>query len=451
MRCGAFLAPAALWVLLACSGAGAGKTAYVGATLWDGTGAPVIHDAVIIVNGARIEAIGPPDLVKVPRGADVRHMDGKWIVPGLIDSHVHLERWMLEPLLAYGVTAVRDLGGHQDSVLALRDALGLGTILGPRYFISGAMIDGAPATSPNGQGVRSAHEGRRAVDERVLMEASHATIGTKINRQIFKELMHEAKVLRLPVAAQLGRVDAKTAAAEGVYTIEGLSGIVEATVANPGAFFRAHSDYYTGLKMSLRGWNNLDSAGLDRTAAALAETRVIMVPTLTSLRAFAHLQDRSYEDSLDLSALPPGVSESWAIPSLVRRAGLRGSDFSAFRRALDKQALFLRRFKAAGGTIVAGSDTPNPLLAPGASLHDELKALVDAGLSEKEALLAATRDAGRMMGADSLGVVAAGGLADFIIVDGDPLADIENIRRIYLIVFRGIEQTREELLLPPPS
>ena len=73
MRCGAFLAPAALWALLACSGAGAGKTAYVGATLWDGTGAPVIHDAVIIVNGARIEEIGPPDLVKVPRGAERVH------------------------------------------------------------------------------------------------------------------------------------------------------------------------------------------------------------------------------------------------------------------------------------------------------------------------------------------------------------------------------------------
>jgi imidazolonepropionase-like amidohydrolase len=433
----------------ACEGAGAGKTAYVGATLWDGTGAPVINDAVIIVNGARIEAIGPPDLVKVPRGADVRRMDGKWIIPGLIDSHVHLERWMLRPFLAYGVTAVRDLGGPQDTVIALRDALNLGTILGPRYFMAGAVIDGIPPSSPYGQGVRTAHEGRRAVDERVLMEASHAVVGTKINRQIFSELMHEAKVLRLPVAAYLGRVDAETAAREGVHTIERLTGIVEATVSNPGDYFRAYSDFYTGWKTTLRGWNTLDSARIDRTARALAETEVSMVPTLVSHRAFAHLRDRSYIESLDLTAVPKQVTDSWPITQVVREAGLRNSDFNAFRLALKKQELFVRRFRAAGGIVVAGSDTPHPLLAPGSSLHDEMSALVAAGFSTKDALLAATRDAGRVLMADSLGVLTDGGLADFVVVEGDPLADIENARKIYLVVFRGVEYTREGLLAPP--
>ena len=90
----------------ACSGSGAGKTAYIGATVFDGSGAPPILDAVIIVADGHIEAIGTDDLVKVPRGALELHLDGKWVIPGLIDSHVHAASWTLTRFLAYGVTSV---------------------------------------------------------------------------------------------------------------------------------------------------------------------------------------------------------------------------------------------------------------------------------------------------------------------------------------------------------
>ena len=78
--------------LSACSGSGTGSTAYVGATLFDGSGAPPILDAVIIVRDGHIEAIGPKHAVRIPRGAQELRLDGRWVIPGLIDSHAHAAR-----------------------------------------------------------------------------------------------------------------------------------------------------------------------------------------------------------------------------------------------------------------------------------------------------------------------------------------------------------------------
>ena len=121
----------------------------------------------------------------------------------------------------------------------------------------------------------------------------------------------------------------------------------------------------------------------------------------------------------------------------MREARLTGRDFTTFRRARPRQNLFVRRFRAAGGIVAAGSDAPQTLIAPGPGLHAELEQLVKAGLSTKEALLAATRDAGRLLAADSLGTIKPGAVADFIVLSADPLADISNTKEIEFIVFKG--------------
>ncbi len=140
---------------------GVGKVVYAGGTLWNGTGVPPIFDAVVIVSDGHIEAAGPPDLVAIPRGADVRRVDGRWLIPGLIDAHAHLERWMMSPFLAHGITAVRGAGGEKDSVVALRDDALLGSTLSPRLYISGAAIDAAPANPRRlVSATRARHAGR---------------------------------------------------------------------------------------------------------------------------------------------------------------------------------------------------------------------------------------------------------------------------------------------------
>jgi len=337
------------------------------------------------------------------------------------------------------------MGGAQESIVALRDSVSSGARLGPRLFISGAMIDGAPATWSDATSVSSTSEARQAVDNRVLIEASQVKVYSKINRELLAAVTDEAAALQIPVAAHLGRVDAVTAAEMGVGSIEHMTGVAESTLPDPRRLFRAHSSFFAGWKAATRAWANLDSASLDATARSLVETNTTIVPTLVQYETYAHLADDDYVSALDLEGVPQAVRDEWDVPDLIRRAQLTQTDYRMFRRSRPKQDLFVRLYRSHNGNVVAGSDAPNQLLAPGASLHDELALLVAAGLSTREALSAATKNAASLLKSDSLGVLSVGNVADFVVLTGNPLEDIRNTRTADLIVFRGSSYRPEEL------
>ncbi len=122
---------------------------------------------------------------------------------------------------------------------------------------------------------------------------------------------------------------------------------------------------------------------------------------------------------------------------MISRAGWTDTDFDAFRRSRPMQDLFLRAFAAAGGRIAAGTDASNQMLVPGYSEHREMELLVRAGLTPREALWAATRNAAVLLGVDSLGLIAPGNAADLVVLSQDPLADIRNTRAIQAVMARG--------------
>ncbi|GIW52101.1 MAG: amidohydrolase [Gemmatimonadales bacterium] len=437
--------PILLAALLASCNPGKGKTAYVGGTLWDGTGAPPILDAVIVVDGDRVERAGPPDQVSVPRGATEVRLDGKWVIPGLIDAHVHAARWTLARYLAYGITSARDMGGIQDSIVALRDEVSLRSIAGPNLYISGAMIEAAPTQHPMAVGVGSPETARRAIDQLALLDGSQAKVYARIDSALLAAIMDEAKVLNLPVAGHLGKVDALTAARMGLRSLEHLTGVVESALPNPQLFFQAHEDFWTGWNTVARAWAGADSATLDRVARELARTGVAIVPTLVLHEGYAQLGNEGYFAGLDFSGVPDSIRRAATPASVRQRARVLPSDLAAFRLGRRMQDLFVRAFKRAGGLVAAGSDSPNPLVPPGAGLHYELELLVRAGLTPREALLAATRDAARLLGADTIGVVRSGALADFVVLSASPLEDVANTRRIEMVVSRGLARSAAEL------
>ena len=442
----AALAAVLALLLTACS-PGKGSTAYVGATLWDGSGAAPRPDAVILVDRTgHIARVETADVVRIPRGATVRREDGMWIIPGLIDAHARAERWMLARFLAYGVTAVRDVGGPQDSALALRRAVALGGVAGPRLYISGATIDRAPATWPTATVVTTAEQARKAVDQRVLIDAAQAQVYTGIDSTLLANILDEAATLKLPVMGHLGAVDALTAARMGIAAIDHMSGVVQATVADPAPIYQANAaDIFTGWNLEDRTWASLDSTRLTETAAGLQRAGVAIVPTLALHELWAHLQDSTYLVTLDLAGVPQAVQDAWDVPDLIARAALGFDDYFAFRKSRPVQDRFVRIYHRLGGLVAAGSDAGVPMLAPGSSLHDELRLLVAAGLTPREALLAATRDAARLLHADSIGMVRAGGVADFVILSADPLEAIGNTRKIEAVVSRGAYRTEAEL------
>jgi imidazolonepropionase-like amidohydrolase len=421
----------------ACRSNGDTVFALEGATLIDGAGGRPVEDALIIVRNGRIEAVARVNEIDIPRGAQRIDLVGKTVIPGLIDAHVHLERWAGARLLAWGVTAVRDMGADPDTAAALKTDFNLGSQLGPRVYSAGGMVDGAPPTYPRATPVRTGDEARRAVDQRAVGNADFVKIYTGIVPALLPPLMNEAASLRLRVAAHLGKTDALTAARAGVASLEHAAGVVQAAARNPAPYLRAHDRFLAGWTLEEAGWGSLDSATIARVARQLAATRVAVVPTLVLHETLAHLADTARARRAGMDDVPADARAVRDVAGLLRRTGWRATDFRAFQRARPRIDQFVREFKRANGPVVAGSDAGNQLLPPGAALHEELALLVAAGLTPVEALTAATRRGAQLLGNDSLGMVAAGRVADLVVLNRSPLQDITATRDIMLVMARG--------------
>jgi imidazolonepropionase-like amidohydrolase len=420
-----------------CAPGGKSVIALEGATLIDGAGGAPKEDAVILIRNGHIEAVARVNEIEIPQSAERINLVGKTVIPGLIDAHAHVERWAAPRYLAWGVTTVRDLHGGTDSAVALKNDLNLGSIIGPRMFTAGAMIDGVPATYPNATGVATAAEARHAVDMRAVAGVDYLKIYTKITPTLLRSLMDEARTLRLSVAAHLGKTDALTAARAGVVSLEHMAGVVQAAAPNPAVYFRAHDRFLAGWTTEEQGWTALDSVALARTARALAQTKVVIVPTLILHEMLARLDNPILLTRPGMEDVPDDATSVRSVAGLLRRTGWRPRDFDAFRRARARQNQFVREFKRAGGMIAAGTDAANQLLIPGFSLHEEMALLVDAGLTPLEAISSATRRGAQLLHADSLGLVTPGKVADLVVLNANPVRGIAATRNIAWVMTRG--------------
>lgn len=369
----------------------------------------------------------------------------KWVIPGLIDAHVHVDRWSLPRFLAFGVTSVRDLHHQQDSIIALNEEVSLGAIRAPRLYIAGAAIDGEGGALEGATVVADPDAARRAVDERAVLNIPVVKAYAHITPPLLRALVDEATTLNVPVAAHLGLTDALSAGRLGVRSIEHLTGVPEA-IGPADRFYAAHRrSYFSGWNLFEQAWAGLDSSALARVGAELATTHVTLVPTLVLHETWSRLDDPAVTTDADLAYVPQGVKEGWDLPNFIAGAGWDAPLFTAFRAGREHQDLFLREFRAAGGSIVAGTDAGQPMIVPGASLHRELALLVRAGLSADDALQAATGGAAALLGADSIGVLAPGKLADLVVLAADPRSDIANTRQIQRVMLGGILMSRDSL------
>ena len=434
-----------LCLVLACRSREPDGVALLGATLIDGSGGPPLAESAIVVRRGHIESVGSRDNFQLPERTTAVDLTGKWIMPGLVDGHVHLvdpqagvARWSLSRYLAWGVTTVRDVHGPLRSALALRRQLDRGWRPGPRVYAAGAMIDGVPSTYPDAITASTPQEARRGVDRLVNTGADLVKVYTRMDKARLAAVLDEARVFNLRVAGHLGLTDAVTAARLGLGSLEHLSGVPEAALADPSALYAAHErSFFTGWTAFERSWAGLDSASLAHVAGVLAARTVIAVPTLVLHETFSRLDDPAVLGDTMLRAIPEEEQQRWNVPDMIARAGWTAADFAAFRRSRPAQDRFLRLFQAKGGRIAAGTDAANQMLIPGYSLHREMELLVAAGLTPDEAISAATRNGALLLRVDSLGLVAPGKVADLLVLTRDPLADIRNTLSIERVMLRG--------------
>ena len=286
------------------------------------------------------------------------------------------------------------------------------------------------------------------------MGSDFIKVYSMLPRDAYFAIADEAKRQNMVFAGHVSEfVSAGEASDAGQKSIEHLTGVLVACSAKEGELrkeneARLRADGFRGDTMTLEQSRALDSFDAKQAAALFARFKrngTWMCPTLSVLRAHAFIGDPNFRNDPRLKYIQNFLRKQFwedAFGFSSRAA----EDNARARRVFQKQIAVVGMMKRAGVDFIAGSDTANPYVFPGFSLHDELALLVQAGFTPMEALQAATRDPARYLGRlDSVGTIEKGKIADLVLLDANPLAEIGNTRKINAVVVGGTLITKPEL------
>lgn len=393
-----------------------------------------------------------------PHSGKIIDGQGKYLIPGLWDMHVHLtydDRFtelMPQTFLSWGITSVRDTGGMMPDMLPVIAKMRAADAIAPRVYFSGPLLDGRhvvydgdsrPLIGTQNSDVEQARENVRRLKN---SGADFIKIYELVSPDVFAALVDEARIHSLPIAAHVPLHMLASTVGNQVGTMEHLRNIELDCATNAKDLLIDRREQLTAknvasghaLRSSIHSSQRLDAiAALDeeRCAQVLATlTETIQVPTLrlNALPLAPPYEQLDWEDAL--SAMLPEIQQQWNkpipfIPTDYAQRDLRFSDYSL---------QMVKRMLDAGVPVGAGTDTPIGLAIPGYSLHRELEMLVRAGMTPLQALEAATiRPTEFLHLEDQLGTIEVGKRADLVLLSANPLEDIRNTRRIDLVISKG--------------
>ncbi len=442
---------AAAFFLVSASSA---QVAITHVTVIDGSGRAQQPEQTIVIEKGRIAAMGPDALVKPPSHTQIIDGSGKFLIPGLWDMHVHLAGVSADPawskqvllplLLANGITGVRDMGGDLEILVSWRREIESGTLLGPRIIASGPWLAGGGKKTNEQFPVANAEEARTAVRELKHRGADFVKVISLPSRDAFFAVADEAKRENIPFAGHLPvEISALKASNAGIRSIEHLY---------YSAFALSCSSKEEELRKSLvergkRGeagvWNEIlleaqatyDPEKANALWRALTKNATYVTPTLASLDITAHPENRNAEDPL-LAFVPLKLAKEWR--DSLGNDEMKKRAASLLWRVAANDWKLTGEMRQAGVRLLAGSDSLDPFVFPGDSLHREFAELVRAGFTPAEALRAATLGAAEFLGRSSeLGTVEKDKIADLVLLDANPLEDIGNTRRISAVIHSG--------------
>src|SRR5215469_1695671 len=422
-----------------------------GGTLVDVASGKEISDSVIVMRGDRIEQVGSGSTA-IPGGAQIIDAKGNWIIPGLIDSHAHAENPDETPFslyLANGVTTIRNPGGNITVLRLTRDRLSRGELIGPRLFFSGPLLDGMPPVWPAmSLLVDTPERARSAVNFLADEGADFVKVYNNVKEPELRAIIAAAKERGLPVAGHIPRSMTMTRAVE-----LGMTRLEHIRVTGREMLSADEAAKIDPLPLGTREpmlWQRFDlqSEKMRTLVARLAESKVFLDPTLV-------ISQQTEIPNLEAERNDP--NNQYLSPAAVEEA-VKGEKNPLFdlppdlqtvaAEAFRKQEQFVGMCNQAGVKIIAGTDGPGiGSLLPGFGLHRELELLVESGLSPLQALRAASLTGAEALGKDDrLGTVEPGKFADMVVLDADPLQQIQNLKKIHLVVKGGKTYERDALL-----
>ena len=387
--------------------------------LIDGTGAGPLEHAIVRIEAGRISEVGTADGTQPPGAID---LGGRTLLPGLIDAHAHVSSDTLRSpgfgpppplhgelprpralgyfilakaaraMLDAGVTTVRDVGSYDDEGIALREAVRLGIVEGPRILCCGRIIS---ATAPGGAIFKTMYREADGPDD--------------MRRAVREQLRRGADFIKLMATG------ARSVVAEDPEPAQMTAAECRAIIDEAhrlGVRVAAHAEGLAGTRMAVEEGVDTVEHGLSlhrepSLLEAMAQRGIVLVPTLST---FHDLADRFTGDFA---------------PELVDQA----------KRQKDEAYSTLVAARDAGVTLAMGHDS-----GPPGDNAIELVRMVEGGLTPIEGIVAATRGSATALGRDDLGTVTTGAVADLLVVDGDPLADIRVLNdpvRVWLVVQGG--------------
>ena len=426
----------------------------------DATGTSIKADSTVLIEGDRITAISSSATFHLPTNTTVVNATGKFLIPGLWDMHVHWYQEKYLPLfIANGVTGVRMMWGYPVHHEWKRD-IEKGSLLGPKMFLASTLVDGPHPIWPGSFVASNAAEGCDAVRQARDDAADFVKVYSLLPRDAYFAIADEAKKRHIPFAGHVPMaVSVEEAAAAGQQSIEHLTGILPPCSSREAELLKAAQAYLTEFSTnnSSRAYGTharrenkiaLESYSVEKAAAVFSELKqnhTWQCPTFTVLRLFTFASNPSITNDARLKYMPPDLRSEWndAASSWLKNSSAESA--AAGKAYFKKHLEIVGAMQRAGVGILAGTYTGNPYCMPGFSLHDELGLLVQADLTPMEALQAATLNAARFMGRENeLGTVEQGKLADLVLLEANPLADIANTRNIAAVVVGG-------RLYPKPS
>jgi imidazolonepropionase-like amidohydrolase len=425
----------------------ASAVVFRGATLFDSETAAAKPGMTVVVSGDKIAAVAPDAEVQAPAGAEVIDAKGKTLLPGLWDMHVHLggpEDGLLH--LAAGVTTVRDMANDMDMLLKLRQQFDAGAEAGPRILMAGFIDSHGPYQGPSKVLADTAEEARAAVDRYAELGYSQIKIYSSMKPELVPGIIERAHGHKLRVSGHIPAfMTAEQCVRLGFDEIQHINFLFLNFWADQVPDTRTPARF---TEVAERAADlDLGSEKVRAFIALLKEHGTVVDPTVNVFEAM--FTDR-----------PGSVSRSFApvasrLPPQLRRSlysgGLpvpQGKD-ERYRASFQALLKMLRTLYEAGVPIEAGTDS-----FAGFGLHRELELYVEAGIPSTKVLQLATLGAARIMHRDAeLGSVTPGKLADLVLVDGDPVWNMPDIRKVELVlrggtVYRSADLDRALGILP---
>jgi len=392
------------------------------ARLVDGTGRPPIDDSRIVIEGDRVTAVGPVASVPFPAGGERVDLSGRTVLPGLVDMHFHLENKPPDPNLALrqlanGVTAFRDPGQWDEYFAGLRATIAADRLGGPRIHTAGPHIDGERPAYPDDSVVaRDPMEARHFAERAIAQGATAIKIYFRLPLASAKAVIDVCRERHVMSTAHLEQLEA------GELFAYGLDGVEHITSLGPSLLPQLERERYRQAVLADNGARSTGRyaafAGLDLEspdARALWEIIATRKPFIDATLAVFERR----------AGVPTDAKDT---PEMV---ATRASGFK-------KMLAATRRAFQAGGRVVMGGHSTVPFAGRGEAPWREMELLVDAGLTPMQAIEAATATGAAFLGrTGDLGTIEPGKLADLIVLTGNPLRQIAEIRTVERVLAGG--------------